>query len=393
MTEACPDRPALAGAPAISRPKLAIYELVLLMLPVLGLYVPLDALSWTLCGAWWVTWRHRHKLHVDPTVKHIALWLVVYLLFFTVVSEDWRRSAKGTYDVLRGLTLFPLGVLLAGVLRRPPESATFHLAAAALLVGNFAFDRGAFYGYHPNANNVAVTVLWLALLAWPQYLHGGMRARGLLALISAAVVGATAWLLYLAQSRAAWAGVAVAAVVLLVTERRHAPWVRISLSAAAVGGLALLLAFFSRKGLALDYRDLIWSTLWHATLAQAPWLGFGLNTVKHLMPEGEVAGELGTTAHNLILEVFVSTGAVGLLWVVVLATALAWHYRRLHLERSGLFYPALAGVLVFLTMSMVDLKFASFRLPATLTFFLGWLYAQRRHVARLPAQEEPGGPL
>ena len=95
------------------------------------------------------------------------------------------------------------------------------------------------------------------------------------------------------------------------------------------------------------------------------------------------------TSHNLFLEFFVSSGVVGLSFMLYLFYRLARHYAGFQFDRASLFHAGVFGLIVFLVMDQFDLKFASYRFFGTHCFFLGLIYAhrERRAAERVPAAD------
>ena len=145
----------------------------------------------------------------------------------------------------------------------------------------------------------------------------------------------------------------------------------LSVAAALVGALV----FLNLKGLNLNLRDVIWKALFTETLSNNPWFGYGINYAKELMPAIQVPFQ---TTHNLFLEFFVSSGFVGLAFMLYVFYRLIKHYLRYTFDKRALFYSGLFGLMAFFVMDQFDLKFASYRFFATHCFFLGLIYAHRR---------------
>ena len=230
-----------------------------------------------------------------------------------------------------------------------------------------------------NPNNVAVTLVFLLSLSLPS-LRSTDRHAAVLFLAGLGLLAAL-YLLVLTNSRAAWLGCAVAAGTLVFSVRTLSARLRIALLALIIAALLGTLYFLNTQGLELNLRDLIWGALFEETLKSNPWLGYGINYTKELLP---IVNAPFQTAHNLFLEFFVSSGLVGLVLMLYIFYRLAKHYAGFHFDRAVLFHSGIFGLLAFLVMDQFDLKFASYRFFGSHCFFLGLIYAHRQRRAAEP---------
>ncbi len=361
-----------------------LYTLVFLV-PVFGMHVPISKFSLTLFPAVLVLaaeWKH---VQVHPELKRILLLFAAYLLVFTVLTDDYGRSLKGSYDILRGMAHFPIALLLSAYARDQKIAVLIKAAAVLLVLAQFLFPRGEFYGFYINPNNNAVMLVFLLCLTLP----AGSSPRSRLAEISIGSVGllVALYLMVLSNSRAAWLGCALAVVALVIFKKSLSPRVRLAAVGVVAASLVAALVFFNEKGISLSLRDVIWQGVFQETLDKRPWLGYGINYAKELMPAIDVPF---LTTHNLFLELFVSSGLIGLAFMLYIFYRLMRHYLRFEFDRTALFYSGILGLIAFVVMAQFDLKFASYRFFGTHCFLLGLIYAHRRPLAQTPSDNADG---
>ena len=238
--------------------------------------------------------------------------------------------------------------LLLGLLLALALSLALWLLAPGLALspmdGGRVLRLGGVFGSPNILGRAAALALLLAVLAWPLL----PRAQALALLLTALLLGGSA--LVLSDSRGSAAALAVALLAVLLAGRPL--WTAALLLAAVASVLTLaiwpdalrgLVAQLSRSGRASEVfsftgRTDIWSAVTDL-IAQSPWLGHGFASTRELLPTAfrGAYGWTTTSAHNLWLQVWVTTGAVGLL--LLLALQLTWlrlALRRPHPTREAL---------------------------------------------------------
>lgn len=327
----------------------------------------------------------RAQFRIDPELKRVGLGFIIYVLVFSIVSSDPSRSAKGAYDILRGLLVFFPAVWLGTRLTTEDrwQSIALLIALSFSLV-NFAFpDIGgnqAFYGFYDNPNNVAVALtahlcLLIALLPRQSTGHRTWKTWNMLAFVTA--LGSFLYLLVLANSRGAWLGVAAAFSLIALLQPGITRRIKLALVLAAVACVGVLVAAVDLKGFGygtVGARIVIWGGLWSLTVENHIWLGYGINYVKDLLA---ASGLPTLTAHNIFLELFVSTGLIGVAAFLYVVYRLASFMFRQHYARGPVLYAGIGGLAAFLVMGQFDLKFASFKFIAMICCFLGLIHSQR----------------
>ncbi len=354
---------------------------IMLLIPVFGMHTPVSGESLSLFAAIVVIAIEWRRIEVDAELKRILIFFLLYLFAFTALSADHARSVKGSYDIIRGLVHFPIALLLAQYARSRDVSILLKISVTAFLLAQFLFPQKNFYGFYVNPNNVAVMLVFFLSLSLPS--PHSPKKHAVDGLIAGLGLLVGLYLLVLTNSRGAWLGCAVAAGTLVTCVKTLSVRIKFALLALVAAALLGALFFLNWKGMELSLRDVIWEALFKETLSNSPWFGYGINYAKELMPTLNVPFQ---TTHNLFLEFFVSSGLIGLTFIIYILYRLLKHYLNFRFDRSGLFYSGLFGVLAFFVMDQFDLKFASYRFFGTHCFFLGLMYAERRHEAGTAAR-------
>lgn len=349
---------------------------LILIAAVFSLYMPGDARDVLFFLALIIVYRGRQCFELDRGIKRIAYAMLIYMVLFTVISTDTGRSAKGAYDMFRGMLAFFVGYLLAIKLGDERKFGLMTIGAVVLLLGNFAFPQDEFvfpfYGYFVNPNNSAVAIIMFTIFSTPQFArYPGYK---LLRIVGACGLAVGVYLLVLANARGAWLGLFGALVAVLFLFPRIGHRQRIAMSLTLACGLAGVVLWANVKGFSLSERDLIWKGLLTDTWQHRPFLGYGLNRIKDIL----AALSLPTmTAHNLFLEIFVASGLVGLTYMIAFMIGVFRYFTAFRYPDSAILYIGVMGMAAYLVMAQFDLKMSSFTFMANVSLFLGLIYSQR----------------
>jgi O-antigen ligase len=284
------------------------------------------------------------------------------------------------YDILRGCLYFFTGYFFGAKLQTEKHYPWLLLILAAVLGGNFLFQQGAFlsgsphagfYGYHPNPNNSAFVVVAVLAFVLPVLFPPRKSATGLLTGIAG--IGMGLMLLYFANSRSAWVAVFLGLTALSFLTLRSKRSLLMLAILTAIILLAVVLLYFNRKGFSMPVRLETWSTLIQITANEHVWLGHGINNTKELLVD---TGLPVLIAHNLIVDVFVSTGIIGTMMFVALCFGLLRILIHVNHTDNTAIQTGLSGLVMFGIISMFDLKFSSIVLIGTFAFFSGVIYSQ-----------------
>jgi O-antigen ligase len=273
---------------------------------------------WCLLGsAWSVTPLYT----AGAALAWLGLWTVAVVLADTFTPHRAALVLGAALAVAMALSL-ALGVLAPALAYTPMDNGR-----VLRLSGLFASPN--------NLGRAAALLLVLAAVAGPAL----RRGPALLLPLAAGALG-TAGLL-LSDSRSALAALVLAIAVAVLGRR---PWALLALVLAAACGLLLLAVapglagtlaeMLARQGgleevSTLTGRTEIWAASWRL-IEQAPLLGHGFASSRELLPAAwhDGHGWTTTSAHNLWLQAWLGTGAVGLL--LVLGAQATWLWQALH---------------------------------------------------------------
>lgn len=223
----------------------------------------------------------------------------------------------------RGLAIFIVALMIAMVI----SLALYALAPERVMTPMDAGRILRLSGLFGSPNNLGRAAALTLLLVCLAARH--LRLRFAIPLMAAAllVCGAS---LYLSGSRASTLGLLVGLAVLVLGRRPF-------MSATVLVGLAcgalvftyvpdvreLFISLISRTGRVSELTTFTGRTeIWQFVLdliGKSPWLGYGFASTREIIPDG-YAGAYGwttTSAHNLWLQAWVTTGLIGLALLVV----------------------------------------------------------------------------
>lgn len=369
-------------------------SLVLVLMAMFSIHLP-EGRTVLLLPALLLVYIQRASIRIEPELRRIGIMFMLYVFFFTVVSADPSRSAKGAYDIARGLLVFFPALWLGMQLARAREKSIAMFVGLVFILANFAFagvySGQKYYGFHDNPNNVAVTLtaylfLLMAFCPCPRADFGKWALPAFAAGICAAL-----FLLILANSRGAWLGVAVAFSLVVMLLPGVARRLKLTLILAAAAGFLVLVLLADWKGFGYNTvgaRIEIWKGLLSLTVPDHIWLGYGINYIKHIL----MASGLPTlTAHNVLLELFVSTGIIGMMAFLYIAYRLTVFMLRQKYAQGAVLYAGIGGLAAFLVMGQFDLKFSSFNFIGMVSCFLGLIYSQRLQAVSVQQDKDVAG--
>lgn len=299
---------------------------------------------WTL-GLLLVLWRWRQ---LQRLLRHGPTgWLVLFALW-CLCSTAW--SLTPLYTAAASVALLGMAVVAGSLALAMSEKqglliicGTLMLAMLLSLVlyelspaqaltpmeNGLVLRLSGLFGSPNNLGRAAALTMLLGLLLLPML----SRGQGWVVLLLALLLGGAC--LHLSDSRGATLGLAAAVAVLLLGRRLALAAALAVLTLCAVLLLAAtpalleaLMSIVSRSGrldevTSFTGRTEIWGAVWQMIL-RAPLLGHGFASTRELIPDN-YQGAFGwttTSAHNLWLQAWVTTGLAGLL--LLLLGQLAW---------------------------------------------------------------------
>lgn len=342
---------------------------------VLALYIPTGFRTLPLVISLVYIYVNRKEMSID---KDLKIWLIVFLSFvllFTLSAENTASARKGLYDILRGCIYFLPGYYFGKRLLVHEQYSWILVLLSLLLVGNFLIPHEPFdfYGYQSNPNNTAFGVAVLMVFMLPVLFLP--RKRMVNIAIGSAGIMMGLVLLYYANSRGAWIALFMSLMVLTIMRSRTDRRLIAALFLLEALCLGIVLIYFNNKGFAMPVRVTIWSELIAQTVNNHFWLGYGINNTKEVLI---AAGLPALMAHNLFVDVFVSTGFIGLVVFIFVGIYGAWVFSKRSYHINTAFYIGVSGFVMFGFISMFDLKFSGLQFIGTIAYFLGVIYSQSR---------------
>ena len=346
------------------------FEISIIYLTIILLKAPGAASGIFLFFAFFILYKHRNSITVPVELKQVFILFIIYLIFFSVVSDYHSRSVKGTYDSLRALAIFPLTLIFFEKIRSFDKGNTLFLIVTFLyLLGNLFFERsyqGArFWGYHDNPNNVSIEVFFVTCFGLMM-----VRNNWYEKVIGLLLVGVSILLLFYGNSRGILLGIIVAAVALISVYIKK--WHKILLlNILIVISAGIYFFYFNIKSFGLSGREKIWIPLFQHTVDNGLFLGFGINSIKEIIL---VINSTTQTAHNFFLEVFVASGVIGLLFFLLIIYKLVKYLMAQTYIKHIRFYVSLFGIIALFIAHQFDLKLASYAFLGMYMVFLAGLY-------------------
>ncbi len=339
------------------------------------------------------------------TIVPETTWLQVYrlltglALFYAIVN--WAVTPARLYGVLAGLALVSLSMAALAPFSVMWPSGKLPFLPAGLFE---SFRVLVSDSVHPNVLAGSLAILMPFPLAivlfgwpWPAWRLDSRRLR----LLAGLIVVVSALVLVLTQSRGAWLGFGLAAMLMAVLRWRRG-WLLMLLGLVAGGAAIYLLGLksvfemlvASSSVTTLDGRQEIWSRAIYM-IQDFPLTGVGMGTFGHvadlLYPFFFAAPGLIAHAHNIFLQVAVDLGLPGLIaWLSVFGLAIVAAgklYRAGHSHSQtwalGLGAALICSQLALVTHGMVDAVVWGMVKPAPLVWAIwglaiaGWMVISR----------------
>ena len=343
--------------------------------------------SLLLLGVLCANWQHPRRPLVVATLAPLGLFVL-----WAISSASWSAlKTVSLGQVLGLLDLYLIAATIALLWRGPQDTSrilcvlvcsTFVFSSILVVADTVSHDisglnredwsdvEGSTGIVHPTTAGATASIgLALLLGCW---LHGGWRWPRVM-LVPGVIIYVT--MLTLAASRTAMAMAAVTSVLFFLTRARPAAIAAAVLSAAVLGTIVLLVdpgfSLFeaieakvaeklsrgeSAESLhSLTGRTDLWDAIWNSYY-DSPIIGHGYFVTSRIGEIDVWSGPANRTAHNTLLQVLVTTGAIGLLLFIV---GLAWpialavkSYARKRLDDDGrrLFPKELASLLVIIAL-------------------------------------------
>lgn len=317
----------------------------------------------------------KDKIVIDRNLKLILLSFLLYLIFFTIFSQYILQSSVALARILRGMLFFAFAQLLVYFIFRTKRFIYHSIFLFIFVAASFFFKKphifgnGFFWGYHAHPNTQAFALCFFMILAALLFLQTCETASRV---INGLTILVGLVLLYITNSRSVWFGMIVGGVVLLVFANRLSLRSKAIFSSLAVAGGGVLLFLVSKKPPGVTGRDSLWNILIEQTKANHPFFGYGLNTNKLILQKFDLGINM---SHNSLIEVYSSTGIIGLIaFLVICFFVFLCIYKKKAESDSSIYRFGLYGFSTFLAISLFDIKLFDYTFMATIFIFLGFIY-------------------
>jgi len=351
--------------------------LVLLVLTatVLALYIPSGIRTLPLAISLVYIFVNRKDIYVDKDLKVWLWFFLFFVLMFTLSAENTTSARKGLYDILRGCIYFLPGYYFGRRLLAHKQYSWLLVLIFLLLAGNFFISHGPadYYGYQKNPNSTAFGVALLMTFILPIFFLPKNKIVSIVIGSIGIITGLV--LLYYANSRSVWVALFLSLVALTMIRNRENSRLIVTLVLLQTLFLGIVLFYFNHKGFAIPVRVAIWNELLEHTVNNHVWLGYGINNTKEILI---AAGLPALMAHNLFVDVFVSTGLIGLVIFIFVSVTGFWVFYKKSYYKNTAFYIGITGLIIFGFISMFDLKFSGLQFIGVIAYFLGVVYSQAR---------------
>ncbi len=297
-----------------------------------------------------VVFINRKSLDISNDLKQFLYIILAYFFVFTILSDNYRLSIKGSYDFISGLLLFPIIFLLFKKLKNDLFSIFLIVIVLLYLLGNFYYSRRYFFGYQINPNNASIDIFVAMMLGLLLTADTYIRRALGFAIYTVGMI-----LLLYANSRGLLLGVFLGHLVIfyLLIKKK---WIFYFSGLITLALFVFYLFQINVKGFGLSRREEIWLPLINYTIENNLFFGAGINVTKAIMGELNVITD---TAHNLFLEVFVTSGLVGLVIFIGFLLYFLKYLYQLDYQRNIRFYASVFGLTAFFVAYQFDLKLAS----------------------------------
>lgn len=352
---------------------------------ILSIYLPakIDGLMTILALP--VLYAYKNNFVIDEYLKKLAVIFFLFLLIFTITSQDIILSSVSFFRVLRGVVFFFIAQLFLLI----DDDCISYLPHSVLLFfainSNFLFKKQhiianeIFYGYYSHPNTQAFSICFFLVLSLILF---GLTKDNKIKIINLINIASALLLLFVANSRSAWFGITAAGLAVIALNPAFNIKRKIILfSGVACVGLSWLV-FFSKKSTGLAGRDVLWKILVNETYTNHPLLGYGLNSNKYILSKFT---DIGNMSHNSIVELYSSTGILGAIIFISSCIFLLLLIIKIFLKKADFQLTVyLFGLLTFVFISFFDMKLFDYTFMATIFLFLGFLFlTPQRQVLRV----------
>jgi hypothetical protein len=341
----------------------------------------------------WIAIAKRDYRLLDRKVLVYTAGYLLLMLALAALSTNPAAAAKGSLRFASGFLMLLPGITVGRHLREHGIQAQALLPTSALMAAYFMspayFEGRLFFGFRGNPNGTGFSLLFtllvlgLAAASLPPTPWKPGEGKATRLLLGVNLTAASA-LLLISNHRGGWLG-AICFSAIIATRRCNTSKLRQILAGLATLALfaGVVLAFDRKITLtsmdSIGIRLSLWSTAIETTVKNHLFFGSGFNTFQDVIGVHEYKDSLRAYRHphNLLVDLFFSTGMAGLTATAAYIMSQARIVKRLKIPLSQPIALASAAAIASLLVALFfDRSIGRFTETGSISFLYGVLLAQ-----------------
>lgn len=354
----------------------------LLLVLISSIHVPLEIntpLFLILCP---LIFLYKKEVYAKREFIFLFYFFCSYLLIFTLTSQNIPKSLVADFKIIRAFFFFPIAGLFFFLVKEIKTILPHSIIIFLFVVSNFLFIKKhivpnkIYFSYYNHPNFAGFSIFFLIIIAVYLLILSKEKAEKILNSITI-LVGLG--LIVISNSRSIWLGVILFSLSLIFLSKKISRRFKLLFFCILILFTTLLFCYKdSKKPLdSMSIRASVWATTYDDTMTNHPLVGFGFGTFKLFFTKLK---DLAIKPHNSIVEIFQSSGILGLLMMSIVLFLLFFNiykiYRR-EQEKQDLRIVILScsALLGLFFVSLFDFRFFDFQFMASIMVFLGFLNA------------------
>ena len=351
---------------------------VLLLLTITSIHLPYKILSplfFLLCP---LLYLFKNELLAKKEFRFLFYFFCIYLLLFTLFSQNIMKSLVADFKVMKGIFFFSFAGLFFLFMKEIKSVLPHSIILFLLVNSSFLFinehivPNKIYFSYYNHPNTAGFSLFFFVILAiflWALSKTTAEKTLNFATVLSGIV------LIVISNSRSIWLGAIVFTLALVFLAKAISARLKFALLLFLIFCGALLFLYFDSKNPleSMAIRSVIWTTMYDKTVTHHPLVGFGFNTYKDFFQE---IRSLGNMPHNSIMEIFQSSGFLGTgMFAVIMSYMLLTIYKiykiQITRERSSVVIISCSALIAFFVISLFDFRFFDYKFMATAMVFVG----------------------
>lgn len=319
----------------------------------------------------------RYEFNIDNRIYKVFILIALYILLFTIISENPKLSFKADVEIFRSFFIVFVGWQFCKRLEGTKLVWLMSIILFSAVFGNLFFAKTygyllggeqEFFSYHNVPNKSAFMYAFHLMIAGILFL---CSKSSLEKIVNVSTIILCLYLVFLVNCRSVWVGLAASSLYFVWFSFKIGNTLKYIIISAISGIFVLISFFFNIKGIYLSYRDIIWRGLIEVTITNKPFFGFGINTNKGLLETIQL-DHLGVGAHNSFVEIFSSSGILGVIFFSVIIFYLVKILVFSDHNLNRFYIIGFCGLICFVIISLFEMKFFSFHFFSTIWAFVGF---------------------